>query len=341
MGKYNIIKTTDPSDFREQIINFWKDYLPDTTAYRFNWLLKGNPAGRTIWILAFLDQTDSLVGTVSLMPKEIMQKGNVFHGAIMGDFMVHEKHRVFGPAINLLKAAANYVSNNEFDFIYTIPNLASTKLVERVGFKEEISLDAYFKPINLSYYVEKYIPALFSQICTPVVEVCLRAISKDTYMFSSGICEEKIQADSSFDKLWKTMTGRVDDIVADHSAAYIIWRYMNNPCVDFRLLTYREKRKDALSGYIVFNKVDGRITVYEICALSKKPVEQMLRYLTRTARKERCVAIYFDASLNNRWLSILRSHRFFNAKNTINLFWLGNGNISPENWDYLQGDRNI
>ena len=75
MGKYNIIKTTDPSDFREQIINFWKDYLPDTTAYRFNWLLKGNPAGRTIWILAFLDQTDSLVGTVSLMPKEIMQKG--------------------------------------------------------------------------------------------------------------------------------------------------------------------------------------------------------------------------------------------------------------------------
>jgi len=342
MAKYRIIRTTEPSRFKEPIINFWNAYLTNTPSQRFEWLIEGNPAGKTVWILAFIEETEELVGTVSLLPRDVIQNNHISHGAIMGDLMIHKKHRVFGPAISLLKNAIKYVAEDSvFDFIYTIPNPDSMKIVDRVGFKKSMTIETYAKPLQLSNYLKKFLPALISDKVSPLFELCLRIFSRETYLCSKGICEEISLLNEEFDEVWENITKNGTGIIREHSSDYIKWRYMHNPFLNFRMLAYREQKNKSLCGFLIFKKKENKITIYDICSLEKKPIEQMFKNLIRIARIEKCQAIYFAVPSNNKWPAMLKSYGFFSAKSTMKVYWIDNNKINLENWGFLEGDRNI
>ena len=63
MGKFTILKTEDASPYRDQILEFWDEYLAETPPGRFEWMCEGNPAGPATWFIAFEEGMERFSGT--------------------------------------------------------------------------------------------------------------------------------------------------------------------------------------------------------------------------------------------------------------------------------------
>ncbi len=341
MAEFKIINTDDPSLYKDKIIKFWADYLPNTPAERFDWLLYGNRAGKTIWLIALLEKNQEFIGSVSLMPRDIFHNGNIFHGVIMGDLMIHADHRVYGPFMSLLKSAVKYALDNNFDFIYTIPNPSSMNVVGRLGFKQYMEIDTYVKPIKIGKYLEKYMPPFFAGLLSYLPEILSRIITRESCLLSRGSTREVFQADNNFDDLMKRYRENKGKLFGDHSSSYINWRYLNNPVLNFRILAYHVKKESELTGYIVFNQSDDKLSIYDIFPLEEDIVEQLLKALINLARKEKCKAIYFALPSQHKLTTIIKSYRFFNSKDTMKLYWIENNSLNLSKWCFFQGERNV
>ncbi|MCK4708459.1 MAG: hypothetical protein KAU21_07565, partial [Gammaproteobacteria bacterium] len=151
MAKFEII-LSDPLKYKNEIIQFWEDYLTGTGAGRFDWM-QNNPAGSSIWLLAFEMDSKELAGMISIMLHEVLIEGEKIRSGIVGDFMISNKYRVFGPALPLLKAAVGSKDSLDLDFLYTVPNPASMKLTARVGFSERIKMCHFVRPIKTESYI--------------------------------------------------------------------------------------------------------------------------------------------------------------------------------------------
>ena len=166
MPKFRII-TGGPSRYKEEIARFWREYLPGTPPERFDWM-RTNPAGPAIWFFAIEEKTSTLAGTISLMPKDMLVDGSPVRACIMGDYMIGGRYRVFGPALDLQKAVTKDFSNLGFRFIYTVPNQASIKIIERMGFVEMMRLRTLIKPVKALPYLKKYVNPTLARFAAPV-----------------------------------------------------------------------------------------------------------------------------------------------------------------------------
>ena len=185
-----IIEQRDPAPYRGEIIKFWNDYLPDTPPERFDWMRYGNPAGSAAWFLAFSKDSNELAGTVSVMPKEMLFNHKKIHVGIVGDYMVGSKYRVFGPGLQLLKTAMQSLSDLDLEFIYTIPNEKSEKIIKHVGFEDKGRIYYVGKHITVDNYLAKYIGAFGGKLVGFFIEQIIRILSKKlTYLLRGSLNE--------------------------------------------------------------------------------------------------------------------------------------------------------
>lgn len=341
MAKYKIIRTDDPSQYQEKIISFWDEYLADTPSNRFEWLMHGNPAGPAFWFLALAEKTDELIGTLSLMPKDIHWNSRTFHGVIMGDLMIHKKHRVYGPTLSLLKSATKLVFDHQLDFIYTIPNPDSSKVIERAGLESSVALHDYIKPINIGHYLVKYIPSFAAKTASLLASPFFHVFSKEIFTSAKGFFEVATIVDDSFDEFWEIFCNASKKVTGCYDLKYLRWRYCQNPLQPFQILTYRKSRKDTLSGYLIFTISNNGMVIYDILSLKEEYIYKMLKKAIQIAREKKLHAIYFTIPPKREWPRILKSFGFINAKASMQVCWLSDSKIPFDNWDFSQGDRNI
>jgi hypothetical protein len=342
MSEFKIVRTNDPLPHRDQILSFWNAYLPGTPQGRFDWMRSGNPAGPAIWFLAFERNTGELAGTISLVPRQLYAVSTEIRAGIMGDFMVGERYRIFGPYLMLLRETTGSRADLGLDCIYTIPNPASRKPSERVGMEKVKDLHSYVKPLMVKYYLEKHAPTVVASALSPLVSAGLKLVSKELFVSRHGVQEEALDFDTQFDDLWLTLRERACGLIGDRSAQYLTWRYAQNPLYQFRLLTCRGGASSQLEGYTLFTLFErNKLKVYDICALDDGITERLIATLVGIARREGCQAIYYRAPLSNHKLRIFKQFRFFNAKDALELYYKGRSGIPLESWDFTSGDRNI
>lgn len=340
--KHVIIHTIDPLPYKEQIVGFWKEYLNGTPPTRMEWLCTGNPAGKTVWILSILKSKNELTGMISLLPKEIYHNGRKYCGAIMGDLMVHRNYRVFGPTLNLMKEAVKNISTNNFDFIYTIPNSDSTKIIQRAGLKNTTDITIFIRPIIAEYFIEKFIPKNISKIVSLIIEFGLFIFAKQTYLLPKGIIVENAEIDESFDRLWEKKKNLSKfAAVSVSSSEHLKWRYLRNPLNGFKVLTYKERENLELSGYLIYSLRNNKIKIYDIFSLEEKFRIQMMKAIIKIARKEKCHAIYYARSIEINKQNPLSRYGFIATQNNMKLYWSANHGLSLAKWDFVEGDRNI
>lgn len=342
MKSYQIIRVSDPYPYKNQIIEFWRIYLHEKTpARRLNWLMEGNPAGPAIWFLAFTEAEKVLCGTICLLPKVIFQNGKKFHGAILGDLMVAKSHRVFGPALKLVKTAVECVKTNEFDFIYTIPNLDSLKLINRAGLRNTMPLSCYVRPIYFQYYFKKHMPDIFAHILSPLVGIGLNLLISLRLLVHNGTIEELSFPDETLETIWEQKKGATQRPIADHRLSYLKWRYHDNPLNNFRVLLFLKKSTNNYRGFVIFRAEERKMTVYDIVTLHENDIDPLLSALIRIARQEECQAIYLTVPRNGKISFKLKNHFFVDAKEQMQLCWTAREDLLLEHWDFFQGDRNI
>lgn len=341
MAGFRILQTDDPVRYREQIVRFWDEYLPGTPHGRFEWMKHRNPAGPALWLLALKADSDELIGTISIMPRKVFLNGQMLRTGIVGDFMVHEKHRVFGPTMQLPKAVVERFSDLGFDFLYTIPNQEGLKVIRRNGFKYLKRLCCYVKPIKVQSYLEKYLPPPGAKLLGWVAEIPLRFLSRETYISLKGFFREASEMDESFDVLSEKIKKRFNGLAGDRSSANLKWRYLENPLYQFHVMTYRKKEDAPLSGYVIFGIHDDEMDLFDIISLERSDTYPMLKKIIEIGRARDCKGIYFTTSHTDARLNIFKSYGFFDAREEIQVFHLGGPRDALENWDFLNGDRNI
>jgi hypothetical protein len=277
------------------------------------------------------------------MPRKVFLNGQMLHTGIVGDFMVHEKHRVFGPTMQLLKAVVERFSDLGFDFLYTIPNQESLKVIQRNGFKYLKKLCCYVKPIRVQSYLEKYLPPYGAKLLGWVAEIPLRLLSRETYLSlkGKGFFREASAMDESFDVLSEKIKKRWCGFAGDRSSANLKWRYLENPLYQFHVMTYRKNGDAPLSGYVIFSIHDDKMDLFDIVFLEKSDIYPVLKKIIGIGRAHHCKAIYFTTSHTDARLNIFKSYGFFDAKENIQVFHFGGSRDALENWDFMDGDRNI
>lgn len=339
MERFNIIQS-DPEKYKETIQEFWQENLPGTPLDRIDWM-QNNPSGPSVWYLAFDKENTRLVGTISIMPRKMLLRGEEICAGIVGDFMVDKKYRVFGPALNLQKLVIEKMAENGFDFMYTIPNAASISIMQRVGYSRKKKLMSFVKPLHNQKYVEKYLHGGMTWLIGAATDLVLKLISKETYRQTHGIFQEVKKIDESFNELWRKITKQDKRLIGDFSAEYINWKYGDNPEGNFRILTYRKNQESKLSGCIVFSSVNEKMTIFNIFSINKRCWNSLLAYLIKMARKEKFQAIYIRLSENDPRMHAIRKYLFFNAKDEIELYSFGIDEAVLTAWDYSEGDRNL
>ena len=264
MPKFKIIQD-NPQKFKSQILNFWKEYLPGTPLARLDWM-ENNPAGHAIWLFAIEEKTGRLAGTISLFPKDLFLNGKKIKAAILGDFMLHEKFRVFGPALSLLKAAKAFKEKGEFDFLYTIPNLKSKKLVERVGFISAGKCYSLMHPQKLDFLIKKYVGYFFAKILEKPLLLTLRLFSRATYAGFPGVLEGiDWHDDKAFNEFFRQVSKRhIGLMTGDYSLAYLNWRYRQNPEFDFQVL-----KEKLIPVARAFDLTEDESDYYELLGVSR------------------------------------------------------------------------
>ena len=338
MASFNIIQS-DPEEYKEKILEFWEAYLPGTPPGRYEWMLE-NPAGPAIWFFAFEESKNELVGTISIMPRDMLLHGKSIKAGIVGDFMVSTDYRVFGPALTLQKVVLEAMSDHGFNYVYTVPNQASLKMNQRAGYVNAVKLVHYVKPVRISQYLKKFLNDKLSIFIGAVLDFCLRMFSKESYVFFGGYFDERKSADASFDVIWDEVKKLQADLIGDHSAEYINWKYFNNPVSEFRLITLRSKKDEALLGYIIFSVVDGKLEIYDILALKQSYKNKLLKRVIQVARREKCQAVYIRMLENSSDLKNVRGFLFFDAKNDISVLAFGEDVSVFRHWAFTEGDRN-
>ena len=341
MPKFRIVQK-DPEPYKQKIIQFWNKYLPGTAHGRFDWMMNGNPAGPANWFFAFSDQDEDLAGTISVMPIIIRQDGRPVRAGILGDLMIGEKYRVFGPALQLPKEVLQRLSDLNMDFVYTVPNPASTKLIQKVGMKKLLQLKFFVRPVDFSYYVQKLKPQIAKPLLRFAAPVC-KMLSRCTYASTRTIREITIQEIDRFADRLDSLNLRIRKqcgFIGDKTAAYLKWRYFLNPQFNFILLGYMSDNSDDLKGYAVVSCGNEGFEIYDIISESRKVFFGLLNACVSIAQKNKVHALYSRLPAHSSVIKDLRSCFFFDGKEDFSVFFYGDYD-KQGSFHFSSGDRNI
>jgi len=340
MAKFKIIQA-DPSQFKTEILSFWKEYLPETSPARLEWMER-NPAGSAIWLFALEGKTGGLAGTISLFPKQLFYKGQIIHAAILGDFMLHKKFRVFGPALDLLKEAIARQEKGQFDFLYTVPNLQSKKIAERAGFRSIGKLYSLIRPLQCDFYLKERCGSLSAKILGKLVSLLLDVFSWIPSVGKSIVVEEMNWHDIALDEFCRKSREKKPAVMAgDCSRAYFNWRFRQNPEVEFYIYSWRNRIGGPIQGVFIVSLNQQRIELYDIIALEDKYILPILGEISKIYNKQKCVAIYSSIFKNNPLLPLMKKGCFFDTKDQVKIYTYPDEILETKCWAFTSADRNI
>jgi len=342
MSRFKIVKLHDPVEYKETIKQFWDEYLTDTPYERYKWLESGNPAGKTIWFLAFKDGERELAGAINVMPKDVIIGGETIKIGLLGDYMVSKKFRVFGPAIHLPKAVMEDMDALGIKTIISIPNDDAKKVHQKAGICGLKMIHTYVKPIDLSYYFSKRIKTFPAEFFAGIASFLLKIFSKEPLVSSRGCFRETDLIDESFNVFWNEYKEKKrNGFISDHSSEYLKWRYLQNPLNKFRILTYCASENGKLEGYAILCPSGKGIYINDILVLNKKAANRLVKKIISIARKEKRQAVYMAFPPDSEWHDLLKYFYFVDAKFDLSLCYYSTSEMNLDGWVFLAGDRNI
>lgn len=340
MDRFRIIQD-DPLRHKDDILRFWREYLPETPPGRLEWMDHGNPAGKTIWFFALEEKSDKLAGTISILPKELTLNDQTVRVGILGDFMVRRECQVFGPMLSLPRKALDSAEGLGLKFVYTVPNENARKVIERVGFKHVGNLVRFVRPLDSAPFFEKIVAHPVAKMISPMVTNGLILLNRATHLSGHGHFRELQEPDPSTDIFWEKIKTSSGGWVGDHKTDYLTWRYFKNPLHRFRLIACYTEAGDDLQGYVFFTENDSILEIHDLIALSGMVSKRLLKQVIKVATQDKCGSVVIHVSNKNRWSRILKHFIFFEARGDKELWAAGDHEMISRGLEFMSGDRNI
>jgi len=302
-------------------------------------MAEGNPAGPAEWFLAIDENNGNVVGSGSLMPKELFYNGKRIKGGIVGDIMVSPTARKQGIAQHIQRMISDSLEKLEMEFLYVVPNDNSKKLLVQAGIDHVLSLKDYLLPVDFEHYFKKFgfnlpvkFPFKFLQSMGNIF----------FYASSYGQCTIRVldNFNEEVDDLWERVKGIPNVVIGSRSSAYLNWKYCRNPVSDFHILLYRTL-SGVLVGYIIFSVKDSKLHIFELVSIKSKYYVGMISELRKYAKTNKVVGIYLCTTKNNPVLKALCWRGFFPIGDNLLILCKGKMFMEPPPWAFFPSDRNL
>ena len=349
--KYNILSLNHDAH-KYGLVTLWKAYIQRYFDGRFEWLYNDNPAGITKTVLAISAGEDEIVGCSSIAPHPLFINGKKISAGIAIDFLVHENHRTYGPALKLQRT--NFSKDNALDFkiILAFPNKAAKGPILRAGCKELGESRSFTKILKTGDKLVRYLkfPAIakpFGFLLDKILSLldCLKIIGRS----ANWHAEIVNTFDERFDAFWNSV--QRDFILADRSAACLNWRYAGNRNVGYQVFCLNNRKTKALNGYVVYFEKGNVVYLEDMFAMDgKRAWIDLLCIFSIQMRQKGAAAIcvsYFGSEFLKR---ILRQAYFFEKQSFRTVLLYINENVPesdkeaamiPENWCLFEGDLDL
>jgi GNAT superfamily N-acetyltransferase len=231
------------------------------------WKYFQNPAGPIYGCCA--EKGGHLVGFYGNAPLEIKLGHRIVKGAQALDAMVLPDLRRQGLFVRMAQHTYKQMEGAGFELLYGVPNpISRTGLVKRLAWTYAGEIPRYVKVLNANAVSGA---ADLGWLRTAAYRAMLRAVrlvtSRRKIVPQGHVRIREVEAlDARFDALWAAeATGEVP-IAVVRDVAYLTWRYLQNPLVDYRILV--AERGDALAGYAVLSlrdlEKDGTVALAEL-----------------------------------------------------------------------------
>lgn len=334
------VAIVDPHKYRKDIIDLWKNNLPGTPKERFEWMFD-NPDGPSKWYLAFKGGGNRAVGSLSIMPKKVIIKDKMYMAGIVGDFMVNETHRAYGPALQLMSIITQEYCKLGFDFLYTYSNDDSEKVMLRAGFKKAGDIGRFAKPIRVHNKIVKYCNSTLSNLISPIIDYSIMLFSKETYHIGNIVQQKNGPINSEIDKLFSGIRNFLP-IICERNAKYLKWKYYSNPQYSFNLIKYYTQSGNNLIGYIIFNIQNNIVNIYDFIATDKSKLEVIFACFLKYTRREGYDSVNMKISHNNILNVLVKRYGFYDRNDNTSILVFGDKElVSVDELIFLEGDRNI
>lgn len=261
----------------------WREEYPEYFEERLDWLYHRNPAGNTITVVAGNDELDRLIGTGSLIVRQVYYRDSVRKTYIAADFFIDPKHRVFGPALKIQRCLTAKFDKKDFDFIFAFPNKDARKIFSRIGYKVLGEADQYVRIIRSEYQIKKKVQekSFAAWLACFADTALLLADMRMLFWEPRGATFQVIdRANAFFDILWD-VAKKDYAIIGVKNAAYLNWRYDDFKGAKYQYFTMSDRQKRPI-GYILFENQGKTALIKDVCCL--KPGRFMLKLLLAFSR---------------------------------------------------------
>ena len=279
-----------------------------STAERFNWLYRDNPDGEAvIWSLRKGD-TGEMVGFTACLPRRMIVDGKPRRAWIGSDFSVLPKYRTLGLASKLRRAAKDCIDTGEVDFLYAHPNDRMATIHQRVGHQQIGLMQRYAKPFTVKPILdEKLKSPLATRAGQLLIDPLLNLLDARHQFRRTHEVNELPEArfDASFDELFNRHSPD-SGVIGVRDAAYLNWRYGQNPVYQSHLLTAHAKGE--LAGYLVFTVADETAYIKDVFPNDNAcVVTDLLAELARSGKRQGLRSASYTLFEQHPSLPVLRS----------------------------------
>lgn len=165
-------------DWQDAICALWLNNLPiqstDQAHIKLDQGYAHNPAGQGAGVILQSDESPALIGVIGLHPRQLLMGERCLAVANTADFVVDERHRTIGPALQLMKAAIAE-GHARFDFIYGIANPNSGAICKRAGMKKLGTLSRFATVLRSKRHAAKRTHPALATLIAPLIDTWLWA----------------------------------------------------------------------------------------------------------------------------------------------------------------------
>ena len=307
-----VIRPADLTLDREWIIETLLHYLtPRSDDLRFDWLYKQNPHGAARVWMAIDPAHDTPVGMASAFPRRVFYHGQLTHTLVLGDFCIHDAYRSLGPALQLQKACLAAVDADRLEFCYDFPSTSMMAVYKRLRVHSCDQLLRLAKPLRVDRKIAELVksPVIsrgLSMAANPLLALGSRqATAANDRVVISG-------HEGPYGEEFSTLALQAHKrygLCMQRSAAYLNWRYRDNPLYGYETLTAR--RDGDLLAYAIFTVTDEDATLVDLFGNEDMTViRRLVGTVVSVLRKRRVITLSVPILASHPWVALLQSLGF-------------------------------
>ncbi|GJL54372.1 MAG: hypothetical protein NPIRA02_15040 [Nitrospirales bacterium] len=308
-----VVRPADLTDDCEQIVALQRQYLsPRADLTRFHWLYQRNPFGQPqVWVTEE-STTGAIIGVAAAFPRSLYIGSQKKVGWVLGDFCISEEYRSLGPAIQLQKACLDGLGVRGEVIWYDFPSTHMLAIYRRLKVSQSKQMIRFVKPLKVDRKMRAVVKStLLQRSLSPLGNLALRI--RDRRVASSpGLTIQQHTGDcgAEFTELADAIGGAHGHCL-ERTAAYLNWRYRQNPFE--RCIVITARREGNLKGYAVFTETETEedVRILDVFGVEERDVMiSLLEHIVERGRSGRSETVVVSIAEDHPWIPFLQSVGF-------------------------------